>query len=751
MPSNRTNSATTPGRARIALAALAALAVMAALLFGGLVALAQGDRGAVPNLRLSSASPGELTISWDAPDPAPSDYRVVWAEQSLGFLSYKNSNEANRGNEYPSGEKRSITLTGLTKGETFKVMARARYRSGGRNNGPWSGPWTDTVTARVKDDPPPEPQPTPASTPHPPPAPTGLTASQVQDDPPAAPTGLTASRVAHDSVTLTWTAPSRGTVTGYRVLRGTDANSLSAIAQDTGNAGTEYTDSTVAAETTYFYAALALSADGDGAQSTAVSATTRAAPEPKKGEDKPPPNRVTRAAPGTPLNLTAVAGASQLTFSWDPPTETGGSPITRYNYLFGPSGGTQADGNHGSNPTDSQTLTKTGLTNGTAYTFKIRAVTNLGGSTTVGAFTAVVTGTPRADPEVTVSFEAATYTVAEGGGVSVAVRLNADPDRTVAIPITTTNQGGASAADYSVPASLTFDAGDTSKTFTFTAVQDTVDDDDESVKLGFGTLPAGVNPGRPNEATVNIADDDFPAVSVQFTEATKSIDEGRRFDVGVTLSADPERTVEINVWKNHGGGVSNDDYFMGFVTRVIFMPGETRKNFGFFALRDGDADPNESVTLRLAIQNAPNVTIGTPNATTITITDVARTNYVDFGEVNYETHEFPQAVYTVQEGQSVEVRVLLRDYPRSSVTIPIMKANWAGASDSDYSGVPDAVTFNTNEKFKTITFVAINDSERDWIFQSHSDEQVFLYFGNLPPGYRGGASRFALITINDDD
>ena len=195
MPSNKTNSftptmtnsATTPGRARIALAALAAMAVIAALLFGGLVALAQGDRGAVPNLRLSSASPGELTISWDAPDPAPSDYRMVWAKQDLDFLSYKNSNEANRGNEYPSGEKRSITLTGLTKGETFKVMVRARYRSGGRNNGPWSGPWTDTVTTRVK------------------------------DDPPAAPTGLTASRVAHDSVTLSWSDPDDTsiTATGY--------------------------------------------------------------------------------------------------------------------------------------------------------------------------------------------------------------------------------------------------------------------------------------------------------------------------------------------------------------------------------------------------------------------------------------------------------------------------------------------------------------------------------------------------------
>ena len=200
MLSNKRNSATTPGRVLITLATLAAMSMIAALLLVSTSAQAQSDRGAVPNLRLSSTGPGALTISWDAPDPAPSDYRVIWAKQDLDFLSYSAANEANRGNAYPSGDATSITLTGLTKGETFKVMARARYTSGGRNNGPWSGPWTDTVTARVK------------------------------DDPPAAAAGLTASQVAHDSVTLTWTAPSRGTVTGYRILRGTDANSLSAIA-----------------------------------------------------------------------------------------------------------------------------------------------------------------------------------------------------------------------------------------------------------------------------------------------------------------------------------------------------------------------------------------------------------------------------------------------------------------------------------------------------------------------------------------
>ena len=60
-----------------------------------------------------------------------------------------------------------------------------------------------------------------------------------------------------------------------------------------------------------------------------------------------------------------------------------------------------------------------------------------------------------------------------------------------------TDQDGASPADYSgVPASVTFDSGEVLKTFTFSATQDDVDDDGESVKLTFGTpLPARVSAG----------------------------------------------------------------------------------------------------------------------------------------------------------------------------------------------------------------------------------------------------------------
>ena len=89
-------------------------------------------------------------------------------------------------------------------------------------------------------------------------------------------------------------------------------------------------------------------------------------------------------------------------------------------------------------------------------------------------------------PILQVSFEESAYTVAEGESVTVTVELSADPEREIIIPITVTNKDGATSAHYSgVPSSLTFASGETSKTISFLAAQDSVDDDGQSVDLSF--------------------------------------------------------------------------------------------------------------------------------------------------------------------------------------------------------------------------------------------------------------------------
>ena len=278
---------------------IAALLLVAAMVLSvsGLAGTAQGQAGsgAIPSVALVSNEPGQLVITWQAPDPAPTDYRIIWTHTSLDYLSYKDSNEAERGNVYPVGGVTTLTLNDLTPGENYKVQIRARYYNADRSVHERSGPWTAVATQRVK------------------------------NHPPAEPTGLTAAQVGHSVLTLTWDDPQDANITGYRVLRGPDAGSLSTIETDTGSASTEYTDATVAAETTYFYAVLALSADGNGPQSSAISATTPAAPPPAE----PPP--------AEPTGLTAArVGHSVLTLTWDDPQD---ARITGYRVMRGPDAG----------------------------------------------------------------------------------------------------------------------------------------------------------------------------------------------------------------------------------------------------------------------------------------------------------------------------------------------------------------------------------------------------------------------------
>ena len=149
-------------------------------------------------------------------------------------------------------------------------------------------------------------------------------------------------------------------------------------------------------------------------------------------------------------------------------------------------------------------------------------------------------------PSVTVSFEQGTYTVAEGGTVEVTVTLDPDPERTVTIPITKANQGTASDADYSgVPANVVFNSGETEKRITFSATQDTIDDDGESVRLAFGSLPPEVSAGTPTETTVTITDPPSTAATGD------PLVRGER-KVGSTLTGDTKGIADPNGLTNPG-------------------------------------------------------------------------------------------------------------------------------------------------------------------------------------------------------
>ena len=394
-----------------------------------------------------------------------------------------------------------------------------------------------------------------------------------------------------------------------------------------------------------------------------------------------------------------------------------------------------ADGT--SNPTDigadSSTYTLTAAEEGKKVLVEVSFTDN--GGSSEGPLASAAYPSSGTVVNLTVSFGETTYMVTENGTISVIVHLSADPERTVAIPITATPQDSASSADYSVPTSVTFNAGDMSKTITFTATQDAEDDDGESVLLAFGILPDGVSPGTRNETTVSITDDDDPQVTVSFGQAAYTVAEGGTQSVTVTLSADPERTVVVPITATPQGATTTDDYTVP--TSVTFDAGDMSKTIAFTATQDEVDDDGESVLLGFGTL-PPAVSLGTTTQATVSITD---------DDVPPVTVQFGDTTYEVVEGETVTVAVTLSADPERTVVIPITHTPQSGAdSPADYSGMPESLTFNTGQMSQTITFTAAQDEVDD------DGESVLLGFGmTLPPAVSLGTTTQATVSITDDD
>ena len=349
-----------------------------------------------------------------------------------------------------------------------------------------------------------------------------------------------------------------------------------------------------------------------------------------------------------------------------------------------------------------------------------------------------VTVDDDAPASLTVSFGADRYAAAEGGSVTVTVNLDADPERTVVIPVTHTPRAGATGADYSgVPATVTFDSGDTSKTFSFRAAADTVDDDDEEVLIRFGTLPTGVSAGTVKETLVSITDDDDPEVKVSFGADRYTASEGGTVEVTVevtvTLDEDPERMVVIPLTATGQDGATSSDY-SGVPQNVTFNSGDTSKTFSFRAAADTVDDDGERVKLTFGALPT-GVSAGSVKETLVSITDD------DDPEVEVS---FAQSTYDVAEGADRTVNVTLSADPERTVVITISAANQGDASSADYS-VEGTVTFDAGETAKEITFTATQDDIDD------DGESVLLAFGALPSDVSAGTVHETVVSITDDD
>ncbi len=204
--------------------------------------------------------------------------------------------------------------------------------------------------------------------------------------------------------------------------------------------------------------------------------------------------------PSVPLNLRLTPGHRKVHLTWEPPLKTHGSALTGYGYRQDGGGETTKDTVE---VTTSHTVD--GLTNGTAYTFKVWAINGAGRGKGTDFVGPVV---PRPD---TVSFDASSYVATEDGDTAtVKVHMPRAPVAAVTVKVTVRPGPGTEAGDFetvdlAADSTVSFTASAATDSFRIVARPD-ADSDDESVLVGFKDLPDGIAPGAHPTATVDLLD-----------------------------------------------------------------------------------------------------------------------------------------------------------------------------------------------------------------------------------------------------
>ena len=257
--------------------------------------------------------------------------------------------------------------------------------------------------------------------------------------------------------------------------------------------------------------------------------------------------------------------------------------------------------------TATPSLTAPAVEQETVFRFKLTVTAvNPGGVAPPGTTTAgdsATDSTPvrvQAAVPVSVYFHQARYVATEGGRAArVTIRLDKIPRRSVSIPLQAVPAAGADAADYSIPASVTFGFVDRVKYVTVTATDDSVDDDGESLTLSFGdSLPVAVARGSPSSVTVELADNDAP-VGVRISGLSVTSDPGTdsvyvsgdtlevtaTFGDTVTVSGRPQLALSVgtSITELLGRAERNAGYVRGSgTTKLVFA----------YGVVEGDDDPD---------------------------------------------------------------------------------------------------------------------------------------------------------------
>jgi len=349
----------------------------------------------------------------------------------------------------------------------------------------------------------------------------------------------------------------------------------------------------------------------------------------------------------------------------------------------------------------------------------------------------------------TIDLSSPAYSVVESAGfATITVTRNGNPAYSLSVPYSTSDGTATTAGnDYTATSgTVTFAAGEMSKTFQVPINDDQAFEGDENLTVALGTpqnltVPSSPPTRGPNTpATLTILDDDVPTFA--FDSATYSVDENNG-PATITVTRGGATYVAADVdysttdGSAHNGVGPTFDYTAASGT-LHFDAGETSKTFNVPITNDTAPEGNETVNLHLSFQGN--------EVSTALLSIVDNDNPLP-------SVQFDQPTYSVDESDATAtVTVTLSKSSDSTVTVDYQTNDGTATNgaapntdgSSDYVTKTGTLTFDPGQTSKTID-VTLNP---DTVVEDDEDFTVSL---SNPTNAASGAPSSTDVTIADDD